>query len=47
MPIKYMQNENLFHIAAGDVSYIIHIYRGCYPMHVYYGRRVPNEDVRW
>ena len=47
MPIKYMQNENLFHIAAGDVSYIIHIYRGCYPMHVYYGRRVPDEDVRW
>ena len=47
MPIKYMQSENLFHIAAGDVSYIIHIYRDCYPMHVYYGRRVPDEDVRW
>ena len=47
MPITYMPEEKLFHIAAGDVSYIIHIYRDCYPMHVYYGKRVPSEDVRW
>ena len=47
MPITYMPAEGLIHISAADVSYIIHIYRGCYPLHVYYGKRVPEEDVRW
>ena len=47
MPITFMPGPGLFHIAAGDVSYIIALYKGCYPMHLYYGRRVPDEDVRW
>ena len=47
MPIKYLADKQLFHIAAGDVSYVIMIYKQCYPMHVYYGRRIPAEDVSW
>lgn len=47
MPIKYLADKQLFHIAAGDVSYVIMIYKQCYPMHVYYGRLIPAEDVSW
>lgn len=47
MGITYLKENQLFHLCAQDTSYIIHIYKGCYPMHVYWGHRVEIEDTTW
>ena len=47
MPVKFDSQTGLFHIAAGDVSYVMKLYKGAYLMHAYYGRRIPDEDISW
>ena len=47
MPITYLRQEQLIHLTAGETSYVIHLYKGLWPMHLYWGGCIPAEDIRW
>lgn len=45
MPITYCAERQLFHLSAGSTSYILGLYEGKYPLHLYWGARLQNPDV--
>ncbi len=42
MPITYYEKEQLFHLQTKNSSYIIGLFNGRNPMHLYYGKRMEN-----
>jgi len=47
MAVIYLEKEKLFHLTAGGMSYVIHLYKDIFPMHLYWGSAIPAEDIRW
>ena len=45
MPIIFNKQHNLFKLDTKDSSYIIKIYDGGYLLHLYYGRKIPDDVV--
>lgn len=45
MAISYNEADKVFHLQTKNTSYIIHILRGKYPAHVYWGRRIKTPDM--
>lgn len=43
MPIIYDRENNIFHLMAGDSSYIIKIFKNKYPVHLYWGKRLNHS----
>ena len=45
MNITYNEKERSFRLDAKDTSYMFKIVDEGYLLHVYYGRKVPDEDL--
>lgn len=45
--IEYIANDGIFHLQTLHSSYVIQIYQGMYPMHVYWGGRVRSGGLGW
>ncbi|MBQ3020133.1 MAG: alpha-galactosidase [Clostridia bacterium] len=45
MPIIFNEQHSLFKLDTKDSSYIIKIYDGGYLLHLYYGRKIPDDVV--
>ncbi|ACI20091.1 alpha-galactosidase [Dictyoglomus thermophilum] len=43
MPIIYDRDNNIFHLMAGDSSYIIKIFKNKYPVHLYWGKKLNHS----
>lgn len=46
MPIKFIENENLFKLDTKSSTYIIEIFREGYLLHPYYGGMIPDSNVK-
>lgn len=44
MGIIFDSKENIFHLQAADVSYAIQIYKEKYPVHLYWGKRIRDNN---
>ena len=42
MPIVYDKSRKIFHLQAGDTSYIMQIVKEKYLVHLYWGRRISS-----
>lgn len=47
MPISYNETARIFKLRAKDTDYIIKAAPGEYLAHVYFGRKVPDEDLTY
>ena len=47
MGIQFLEKEGIFHLSAGDVSYILTIYQSAFPMHLYWGKRLSDPAIGW
>ncbi len=46
MPISYCQEQLVFYLSGGNVSYVLHISSENVLMNLYWGKRVPDESVK-
>lgn len=45
--IHYHAREQSFHLTTKNSSYLLAIYKGAYPIHLYWGARVYGDDALW
>ena len=45
MSITYDASLKCFHLSNDRISYIFRLAGGKYPLHVYWGKRVPDDSV--
>ena len=45
--IRYHAREQSFHLTTKNTSYLLAIYKGAYPIHLYWGARVYGDDALW
>lgn len=45
MSVIYEKKNQVFHLQTKNTSYIIQIFRGKYPAHVYWGKRIATPDM--
>ena len=45
--IAYYQEEQSFHLATKNASYLFAIYKNAYPIHLYWGKRVYGQEMLW
>lgn len=45
--IRCNMKDLVFHISTRNVSYIIGLHKGAYPVHLYWGKRVYGDDALW
>ena len=45
--IRCNTKDPVFHISTRNVSYIIGLHKGAYPVHLYWGKRVYGDDALW
>lgn len=45
--ITFLENQQIFHLQTRNTSYVIHLWQGVYPMHIYWGNRIRNGNIFW
>lgn len=45
--IDYIEKDGIFHLQTLHSSYVIQLYQGMYPMHVFWGGRVRSGSLGW
>ena len=45
MAIIYDETQQIFHLQTSKTSYIMHIWRGKYLTHVYWGKKIKTPDM--
>lgn len=45
--ITFLKQEQIFHLQTKHTSYMIYLWQGTYPMHLYWGNRIRNGEISW
>ena len=45
MAITFNEQSRVFHLQTSKTSYIIHLWREKYLMHVYWGKKIKTPDI--
>ena len=47
MSITYNESARIFKLRAGNTDYVLKVAPGEYLAHVYFGKKVPDEDLTY